>query len=160
MELVAVAALTDDRVIGRDGEVPWDLPADRTEYRARVGDAPVILGRRTFEAMCDDLPGSAQVVLSRSVDEFDAPTARHAASVEEAIAAVEDEGAPVAYVLGGGSIYELLLPRLDRMVLSRVPGEYDGDTYFPEWDTRTWELVEETPRQGYTLETWARKPAD
>lgn len=161
MELVSVAAVADNLVIGKDGEIPWEsLPEDRAQYRARVGDSPVILGRRTFESMVDDLPGRAQIVLSRHARDFDVETASHAEGVEDAIAIATSLGAETAYVLGGGSIYELFQPHLDRMVLSRVPGEYEGDTYYPEWDTDDWDLVTEVPYDGFTVQEWERARAE
>ncbi|MFB6147013.1 MAG: dihydrofolate reductase [Halobacteriaceae archaeon] len=158
MDLVSVAAIADNRVIGDDDEIPWEsLPEDREQYRARVADDPVVLGRRTFEMMRDDLPGSAQIVLSRTERDYDVATAAHAGGVDEAIAVAEDLGAEVAYVIGGAEVYALFQPHLDRMVFSRVPGEYAGDAYYPEWDDDAWELVEERPHDGFTVEEWVRR---
>ncbi|QUO47670.1 MULTISPECIES: dihydrofolate reductase [Halorubrum] len=91
MRLVSVAALAENRVIGRDGEVPWPhIEADVRQYRERVAGSPVILGRRTFDSMRGDLPGSRQIVVSRSVDAVDAPTAVVANGVEEALDLARD----------------------------------------------------------------------
>ncbi len=158
MELVSVAAIADNLVIGRDGEIPWEsLPEDKRQYRARIADAPVILGRRTFDSMREDLPGKAQIVLSRSVSEFGIDSASHAGDVAEAISVAESLDAETAYVIGGAAIYGLFQPHLDRMFLSRVPGEYDGDAYYPEWDSEEWEIVSETPYDNFTLEEWTRR---
>jgi len=158
VELISVAAVADNGVIGRDGELPWpSIPADKRQYRERIADDPVILGRVTFESMLEDLPGSAQIVLSRSASDFDAETAHHAADVDEAVAVAESLSAERAYVIGGGGIYDLFQPAVDRMVLSRVHGAYEGDTYYPEWDTEEWELVDETEYDRFTLEEWARR---
>lgn len=157
MELVAVAALTHDRVIGAGDGVPWpSVPADTEQYHARVAGAPVILGRKTFDSMRGGLVGARQVVLSRSTESFDVETAVRAASVDEAVALAAESGADTAYVLGGGEIYTLFLPRLDRMVLSRIPGQYDGDTYFPRFDESTWSLERTTEYDEFTLEEWTR----
>jgi dihydrofolate reductase len=158
MDLIAVAAVSENGVIGDDGELPWpSLPADKRQYRQRVADHPVVLGRRTFESMLGDLPGAAQVVLSRSERAYDVPTAHHAGGVEAALEVAGSLGADRAYVLGGAAVYELFLPRLDRLVLSRVPGEYDGDARFPEFDRAEWALVDEAPEEGFTVETWERR---
>lgn len=157
MELVSVAALTDDRVIGKDGELPWpSIPADKRQYRRRIADAPVILGRKTFESMLNDLPGAMQVVLSRSSWSFGVETAVHAADVKSAIDAAATHGSDTAYVIGGAKIYELFQPHLDRMLLSRVPGTYEGDSYYPAFDESEWRLVAETDYEGFTLEEWVR----
>jgi dihydrofolate reductase len=159
-ELVSVAALSANRVVGRDGAIPWpSLPEDRAQYRALVADDPVVLGRTTFDSMRDDLPGSAQVVLSRSRAAVDAPTARVAGDVEEAVSILEAMEAPVAYVLGGGAIYHLFQPHVDRMVLSHVPGEFEGDATYPAWDESAWTVVREEPRDGFTVREWVRRDA-
>jgi len=156
MELVSVAAVAENGVIGRGDEVPWDLPEDVRQYRERVADHPVILGRRTYE-MFENPPGTAQVVLSRSEHDWDRPTAHHAGSVDEAVAVVESLGDDRAYVIGGGGIYDLFQPHLDRMVLTRVPGEYEGDSYYPEWDEDDWRLVDTEAYENFTVETWDRR---
>ncbi len=157
MELVSVAALDDSRLIGDDGELPWpSIPADKQQYRGRIADDPVILGRITFESMLDDLPGSHQIVLSRTERSFDVETAHHVSGVDDAIDEIESLGADRAYVIGGGIIYELFQPHLDRMVLSRIEGTYSGDSYYPEWDTDAWELVDETPFELFRLQEWVR----
>jgi dihydrofolate reductase len=157
MDLISVAALGENRAFGNDGDIPWDpIPSDERQYRERVADEIVILGRRTFE-MYEDLPGSEQIVLSRTVREFDVETAHHAAGVEEAIEVATSLDADCAYVIGGAGIYELFQPHLDRMVLSRVPGTYEGDVFYPAWDDAAWRLVEETEHDRFTLQHWERE---
>ncbi|WP_410764912.1 dihydrofolate reductase [Haloferax sp. DFSO60] len=157
MQLVSVAALADNHVIGIDGELPWpSIPEDKRQYRDRIKAHPVILGRKTFESMLDDLPGSAQIVLSRSEQNFEVDTAHHARSVEEAVEIAESLGADTAYVIGGAGIYSLFQPHIDRMALSRVPGEYEGDTFYPEWDESEWELESEEAYDRFTLQEWVR----
>ena len=158
MELVSVAAVAENGVIGRDGELPWEsIPADKAQYRERVADAVVVLGRQTFESMLEDLPGRHQIVLSRTEREYDVESAHHAGGVDDAVATAESLGAETAYVLGGAGIYELFQPHVDRMVLSRVPGEYEGDARYPEWDEGAWELASTSEEAGFTLEEWVRR---
>lgn len=159
MELVSVAALAENRVIGDGDEVPWDLPEDKRQYRERVAGHPTIYGRRTYE-MFSDPPGSAYIVLSRSEREYDRENAYHAGSVDEAVEIAESLGADRAYVLGGGGIYHLFQPHLTGMVLTRVPGEYEGDTFYPAWDDEAWELVETEEYEDFTVETWERNAGD
>jgi len=158
MELISVAAVADNGVIGRNGELPWpSIPADKRQYRNRIADWPVILGRRTFDSMRDDLPGRVQVVLSRSVSDYGIESAHHASGVDDAIETVESLGDDRAYVIGGAGIYALFQPVVDRMILSRIPGDYDGDAYFPEWNTDEWTVVDRTPYDEFTLEEWVRE---
>jgi dihydrofolate reductase len=159
MELVAVAAVAENGVIGRGRSVPWDLPADRRLYRERVADAPVVVGRRTFESMrsAGDPPGDRQVVLSRSRDSYPDPKTRVVDGVESAMDALAgvDVGGPV-YVLGGEAVYEALQPHLDRMVLSRVHRSPEGEFRYPDFDRSTWHLDRAEPHEGFTIEFWVR----
>jgi dihydrofolate reductase len=158
MELVSVAALAENHVIGKDGELPWSISEDRQQYRSRIADNPVILGRITFESMLEDLPGSIQIVMSRSDHEYDLPAAFHADSVTDAIEVASFHDAEVAYVIGGAGIYHLFQPHLDRMILSRIPGEYEGDAFYPEWNPDKWSLDAETEYDEFVLEEWVRNP--
>ncbi|QAU12963.1 dihydrofolate reductase [Halorubrum sp. BOL3-1] len=162
MRLVSIAAVAENRVIGRDGEVPWPhIEADVRQYRERVAGSPVILGRRTFDSMRDDLPGSRQIVVSRSVDGVDVPTATvgsgDEAAIELAREAAEEVGVETVYVLGGGGIYELFQPHLDGMALSHVDGAYEGDTRYPDWNGDEWEVTAETEYDRFTLREWVRR---
>jgi dihydrofolate reductase len=156
MQVVSVAAVAENGVIGDADRLPWDLPHESERYRERVADDPVVIGRRTFE-MFDDLPGRAQVVLSRTDRDWPQPTAHHASGVADALTAARDLDADTLYVLGGSAIYELFLDTADRQLLSRVHGEYDGDAHYPEFDENEWELADETEYDGYTLEDWRRR---
>ncbi len=157
MELVSVAAIDDARAIGIAGELPWpSIPADKEQYRKRIADHPVILGRVTYESMRHDLPGRAQIVLSRSEQPFDVETAHYASGVDTAVESAAEFDSKTAYVIGGEKIYQLFQPHLDRMVLSRVPGQYDADTYYPEWHEEDWELESTTEYDRFTLEEWVR----
>jgi dihydrofolate reductase len=157
MELVSVAAVADNGVIGADGGLPWPaIPADRRQYRARVAGHPVILGRRTFDSMRENPPGSAQIVLSRNTREASLETAQYVTGVDEAIDAAATLPAERAYVLGGAAIYELFQPVVTGMVLSRIPGTYAGDAYFPDWDRDAWTRRERSDYDDFTLERWVR----
>ena len=157
MEVIAVAAVSENGVIGDGPTLPWDLPEEVRRYRERVAGETVVLGRRTFE-MFDDLPGERQIVLSRSDRSYERPTVTHAGSPETAVEIARDRGCSELYVLGGSAVYEAFLPHYDRMLLSRIHGEYEGDATFPSFDRAEWELVDETPYDGYTVEEW--RPTD
>ncbi|WP_135822233.1 dihydrofolate reductase [Halostella litorea] len=157
MEVIAVAAVGENGVIGDGPTLPWDLPEEVRRYRERVAGETVVLGRRTFE-MFDDPPGEHRIVLSRSDRSYEDPAVTHAGSPAAALDVARDRGCSTLYVLGGSAIYAAFLPHYDRMLLSRVHGEYEGDASFPAFDRDRWELVDETPYEGYTLEEW--RPAD
>lgn len=153
MDVIAVAAVAENGVIGDGPTLPWDLPHEVERYRERVAGETVAIGRRTFE-MFDDPPGARRIVLSRTERAYDDPTVVHAGSPAEAIELARSADAPVLYVLGGAAIYEAFLPHYDRMLLSRVHGAYEGDVTFPGFDEDAWDLRAETSYDGYALEEW------
>lgn len=159
MKLVAVVAMAENRVIGHEGELPWpSIPADKRQYRDLVSDDTVILGRRTFESMRDDLPGKRQLVLSRD-EELTYPESHVTVvnNVDEALASLESLADKRAYVLGGGGIYEAFFAYLDILHVSRIPGRYHGMITFPRIDPDVWKRVEERDMDGFTLERWVRR---
>jgi dihydrofolate reductase len=157
VQLVSVAAVAENGVVGADGGLPWHYPADVEQYRARVADAPVALGRPTHESMRSNPAGRARVVLSRTERSHDDPDAHHAGGVAEAVDVARSLGAETLYVLGGASVYALFQPHLHRMVLSRVEGTYPGDVFYPEYDEADWVLVARTPYDGFAVEELRRR---
>jgi len=158
MELITVAAVAENGVIGREGELPWPrIQADRRQYRSRIADSPVIVGRTTFDSMRDDPPGTAQIVVSRSEAEFTDNSTYYASGIDEALEVAASLDDDQVYVIGGAKIYDLFQSVVDKMVLSRIPGEYDGDAYFPEWDVTKWHQVKTIDYDEFTLEEWLRE---
>ena len=144
-EIVLVAAMGKNRVIGVDGGMPWHLPADLKHFKAVTMGHPVVMGRRTFESIGKALPGRRNVVLSRSLHSV--PTGCELAdSLDDALGRL-DPG-PVM-VIGGGELYRAALPRAVRMELTFVDAAPDGDTYFPDWRHADW-----------NLDAMCRRPAD
>jgi len=169
MDLALVAAVAENGVIGADGGMPWHYPADLKRFRETTTGHPVIMGRRTFERIVarlgEPLPERTSVVLTtrgpegigadpRVVDEGDVLVVD---SIGAAIDAAEDAGANVAYVIGGGSVYEQFLPRADRLVLTEIPEAYEGDTYFPEFDREAWTEVAREEQEGLAFVTYERR---
>lgn len=137
-ELVLIAAMGKNRVIGVDGGMPWHLPADLKHFKAVTMGHPVLMGRRTFESIGKALPGRRNVVLSRSLDP--APDGCEVAgSLAEALT-VLDPG-PVM-VIGGGELYRSALPLASRMELTFIDAAPEGDTHFPAWSHADWALTE------------------
>lgn len=138
MKLVLVAAMARDRVIGRDGGMPWHLPADLAHFKRVTLDHPVIMGRHTRESIGRALPRRRNIVVSRR-PELAYRDAEVAPSVEAALSLVSGEA--TVMVIGGGQIYREVLPRADVMELTFIDAEIDGDTRFPEWDAAEWREV-------------------
>ena len=126
-----IVAMARNRVIGRDNALPWRLPADLAHFKRITMGHPVIMGRRTFESIGKPLPGRANIVVSRSPG-FMAPGCEVAPSLEAAWRAAD--GAEEAFVIGDAALYESALPSADRIYLTEVDAEVEGDTRFPPFD--------------------------
>ena len=142
-----IAALSRNRVIGRDKRMPWHIPADLKRFKALTLGHPVVMGRKTFESLLaavgGPLPGRDNIVVTRAKD-YSAPGCRVAHSLEEALAAAS--GATEVFVIGGSEIYALALPLAHRLELTEVDVEIPGDAYFPEFDRSAWREVDRESR--------------
>jgi len=160
VELVLIAAVAENGVIGDDGGMPWHYPADLAHFKETTMGHPVILGRRTFESIAAQLdgplPGRTNIVLSRSDPEVPEGVVV-VESVEAAVEATIEAGVETAYVAGGATVYEQFLPLADRLVLTEVPGEPEGDTRFPEWDSEEWVEVERVEDGELAFVTYERR---
>ena len=151
-------------VIGAGGGLPWRLPADLQRFKALTMDHHLIVGRKTFEAIGRPLPGRTMVVVSRQ--ERPVPQGVQVApSPEAAITLAEAAGEGEAFVAGGGEIYRALLPRADRVYLTRVEARFAGDTFFPDLDPAAWRIVsrEDHPADDkhavpFSFQLWERRP--
>lgn len=141
MRLALIAAVAENGVIGRGGDLPWRLPDDLKQFKARTLGRPVIMGRKTWESLRGPLPGRLNVVVTRQPG-YAAEGAVVAASFEDAIARAERES-DEAFVIGGADLYAAALPRADQLVITHVEADVEGDTRFPEVDWSSWRLVSE-----------------
>ncbi len=140
MQLCLIAAMSDNRVIGRDGGLPWHLSADLKRFRALTNGHTILMGRKTYDSIGRPLPQRRSIVLTRRKD-FDAAGVEVARSFNEALdMAAGDEK---LFVIGGASLYELSLPRTKVLYLTRVHAVVEGDVWFPDFEERDWRLVEE-----------------
>jgi dihydrofolate reductase len=130
-----IAALAHDRIIGRGNALPWHLPADLAHFKRATLDKPIVMGRRTWESLPGLLPRRRHIVVSGDPG-FAADGADVVHSPEEALAGAAD--AAEVMIVGGASIYRAFLPRADRMLLTLIDADIDGDTRFPAWDAAGW----------------------
>jgi dihydrofolate reductase len=130
-----IAAMNQRRVIGREGDMPWHLPADLKHFRRHTEGKPVVMGRRTYASIGRPLPNRRNLVLSRRG--FDAVGVEVFAELQQALDACR--GADEIMVIGGGEIYRQALPLASRIVLTRIDNELDGDTVFPEFEGDGWQ---------------------
>jgi dihydrofolate reductase len=138
-----VVAAADDGVIGRDNAMPWHLPADLAHFKLLTWGKPIVMGRRTFEAIGKPLPGRLNVVVTRDAG-WSAPGVTVAGSLDAAFAACG--AAPEVMVIGGAQVYAQALPRADRVHYTRIHATIDGDTRFPALADGEWREVARSER--------------
>ena len=140
MRLSIIAALSSNNVIGRNNQLPWHLGSDLKRFKALTTGHHLIMGRRTFESVGKPLPGRVNVVIT-SASAFTAPGVTVVHSLEEGIRLAVDAGDAEPFIAGGAVVFEQAIHRADRMYLTRVHAEIEGDTFFPDFDDVTeWQL--------------------
>jgi dihydrofolate reductase len=138
MTLSAIVAVSENGVIGKENGLPWYLPAELANFKKITMGQPIIMGRKTHESIGRALPGRLNIVITRNEAYEAAEGCKVVNSLDEAIKAAE--GADEAFVIGGATIYEQAMPRLDRLYLTRVKAVIDGDKYF-QFDPSQWKQV-------------------
>jgi dihydrofolate reductase len=127
-----------NRLIGNRNRLPWHLPADLAHFKRVTMGKPVIMGRKTFESIGRPLPGRTNIVLTGSAD-FRAEGVQVANGLDQALGLAA--GADEVMVIGGSMIYELVLPRADRLYLTHVECDCEGDAWFPDFDPGQWRIT-------------------
>ena len=148
--LSLIAAMSENRVIGRDGQLPWHLPADLRWFKKTTIGHHIIMGRKTFQSPGHPLPGRTSIILTRDVHyqpdvsiEHDDTEIFITNSLDDALTLVKESDDDEPFIIGGGEIYQSALPHVDRMYLTRVYAEVQGDAFFPEFNEDDWEIIEE-----------------
>ena len=155
MPLVSlVAALARNRVIGAGNRLPWHLPEDLRRFKRLTMDAPVVMGRKTHESIGKALPGRRNIVVTRQPDARFAGC-EVAGSLDAALALAGD--VPEVFVIGGAELYRLALPRADRLYLTLIDADYEGDTFFPGFDPADWRETAREPGAGFAFVTCERR---
>ena len=159
MRVVLIVAVASNGVIGADGETPWHLPKDLAHFRRTTVGHPVILGRRTYEAIYQQvggpLPKRTNVVLTARPERFGDDVVA-VSSVDTALNAAAKTGAETAYVAGGASVYEQLLPRAHAMIRTELPRAVEGDTRFPAVAWECWREIRRETYAAFDVVTYAR----
>lgn len=135
--LILIAAVAKNLAIGLRGRMPWHLPDDLRHFKRVTLGKPVVMGRKTWEAIGKPLPGRQNIVISRNRD-YRAKGCEVTCSLDAALGVAE--GAELM-IIGGGDLYRLALPDAQRMVLTIVDCTPEADTWFPRWSESAWELA-------------------
>jgi dihydrofolate reductase len=128
MPVSIIAAVAKNRAIGRDGKLPWRLPEDLAFFKRVTMGHPVIMGRKTMQSIGKPLSGRKNIVTARTVEE-----------------ALKAAGDGEVFVIGGASVYELFFPLAARLYITRIEADFEGDVFFPDFDTAEWRIVRSEP---------------
>ena len=156
MELILIAAMAANRIIGRGNTIPWDIPGEQTRFKEITMGHSLIMGRKTWESIGKPLPGRRNIVATRN-SEFQAPGAEVVHSLEEAF--VLTKGDEKVFIIGGAQLYQLSLERADTLILTELEQEVAGDAFFPPFTCPPFELVrteEVTGLTPYSIRTYRR----
>ena len=160
MMISLICAMDKNRLIGRENGLPWHLPADFKHFKETTLNKPVIMGRKTFESIGRPLPQRKNIVLSRQ--DFVAEGVVTVASIDEALQQAGDVAEVM--ILGGSNLYSQMIDRADRLYITHVDAECEGDAWFPEIDLNDWDVVTRQEHQSdeknnydFSIITYQRK---
>lgn len=138
-----IVAMDQNGLIGRENDLPWRLSADLQYFKQITMGKPIIMGRKTHESIGRPLPGRQNIVISRD-DKFTAEGCTITSSIPKALQVAGD--VEEVMFMGGASLYEQVLPQVDRLYLTQVHAKLEGDTWFPKWDEKEWQEVNRIDR--------------
>lgn len=157
-----IAAMAKHRVIGLDNQMPWQLPADLAWFKQNTLHKPIIMGKNTFLSIGRPLPLRTNIIISRTEARPNTPSLLWAHSLEEALALARP--AEEIMIIGGGTIYQQALPLADKLYLTHIDAEFEGDTFFPDYHPENWHtefsqsyLADDKNPYSYRFEILTRK---
>lgn len=151
MKVSMIAAMSKNRVIGKDNALPWHLPNDLRFFKESTMGKPIVMGRKTFESIGRPLPGRANFVVTRDPEwshEGVVVVKDLAKAIRLAGDSADETGADEIMVIGGQQIYTQTLPRANRLYLTLVDTEIEGDAFFPDFPETEWRVVSEESHQA------------
>lgn len=154
VKLCAIVAMAKNRIIGGDNKLLWHLPEDLKHFKRTTMGKPLIMGRKTFESLPSILPGRPHIVISRSTPTQNTnpdallPVLYYVKSIKEGISLAKklagENGQDEIFITGGGEIYKQTLPNIERLYLTIVHQDFEGDTVFPEIKWEDWQITSKT----------------
>ena len=139
MQLSIITAIDKNHVIGLGNRLPWSLPADLRRFKRITWGKPIIMGRNTYDSIGRPLPGRRNIILSRNQSYY--PGCLVYSSLEKALELNHDE--KEIFIIGGENLYRQTISMVNRLYLTIIHHQFEGDTYFPEWNASDWEIIEQ-----------------
>ena len=154
MNIILIAGMTKSRVIGKDNQLPWNISEDLQNFKKLTLEKTVLMGRKTFDSIGRPLPKRNNLVLSRSMPSQEGIIV--CSSIEQSIEKAKQYNQDL-FIIGGSTIYQQFLPYANKMYLSYIKQEYEGDTYFPEFNKEDWEIESTQDFQEFEFVVYRRK---
>jgi dihydrofolate reductase len=158
-----IVATSENNVIGKDNKLPWCLPTDMRYFKNVTWGMPVIMGRKSFESLGKALKGRTNIVVTRNKN-WKAENAQAVQTIDQAITLAAQTDAKEIFIIGGAEIFRSALPSANRIYLTLVHGNFDGDAFFPEMEQAEWKLISNRDcsadaKNPYALsfQVWERK---
>jgi dihydrofolate reductase len=149
MHITLIAAVARNRVIGKNNDLIWHMPEDLKFFKKTTLGHSVVMGRKTFESFGRPLPGRTNIVLSRSKKPVH-PDVVMFSKLEDAIVYCKENGEDECFIAGGAEIYQQALPLADRMIITEIHAEFEGDTFFPDFNPQEWKEISRDKRKKDT----------
>lgn len=166
MIISLLLAASENGVIGKNNTLPWHLPNDLKYFKNLTWGLPILMGRKTFDSIGKPLPGRKSIVITRNND-WQQAGVHVVHSIPAAVQEAEALGAKEIFVIGGAEIFNASLPQANRIYLTRIHQDFDGDVFFPAIDETTWQLSssrfckkDEKNPYDHTYQVWERKSVD
>lgn len=138
MRLSIIVAMDDNHLIGKDNGLPWHLPADLTFFKKVTTGHSIIMGRKTYDSIGKPLPNRRNIVITKSVD-ASIEGCEVFNSIDDALDSAKEE--EEVLVIGGANLCQQVLARVGRLYITHIEGVFEGDTYFPDYDTNEWREI-------------------
>ena len=161
--LSLLLAADENDVIGKDNALPWHLPNDLKYFKNLTWGMPILMGRKTYESIGKPLPGRRNIVITRNKD-WKAENIDVVDSIEGALEVAKQSDVKEIFIIGGAEIFNTVLPKANRVYLTRIHHQFDGDVFFPSLEEKQWKLVtekfcpaDEKNKYLHTFQVWERK---
>lgn len=155
MKIIIIAAVSKNGVIGKNGTIPWHSKAELQHFKKTTMGFPIIMGRKTWESIGRALPGRLNIVLTSKEFKSDSENLIYIDSLEKALELCESKKYDKCFIIGGSQIYKTAMESADEMIITRMPFEIEGDSYFPVIGGE-WNLIGTTKLEEFSIEEYTR----
>ncbi|KAF0152475.1 MAG: dihydrofolate reductase [Ignavibacteria bacterium] len=158
LEKIIIAAVSKNGVIGNEGKIPWDCKAELQHFKKTTSGFPIIMGRKTWEAIATPLKNRVNIIISRSLKSSKKKNDYLIfSSLKKSLAYCESNNHKKCFIIGGTQIYKTALPLADVLIISEMKFEVEGDAKFPEFKKAEWKMLSSEELSEFTIHTYIRK---